>query len=158
MERKIAVQQYKIDYDCDDCKEGQMRPVGNVVEGTDPPQYPHVCNNCGEKEVNFEVMYPYSVMEEVDGERTNFLDKYEEDKEFKNIKVLKDDKIWEGFRQELMGMDEFKHIAEGDLDKERNIAIDWLKSHGKRKKNYKSFFKNWLRRGHPPKTGQKMVY
>ena len=158
MEKKIAVQQYQIDYDCDDCKEGMMRPIGNIIEGSDPPLYPHICNNCGEKEVNFEVMYPYSVMEEVDGERTNFLDKYDEDKEFKNIKVLKDDKIWAAFRQELVLSDEFKHILIADINKERDIAIDWLKSQGVRKKNYKSFFKNWLRRGHPPKKGQTMVY
>lgn len=47
----------KKDYTCDLCGKGQMRPTGMALT-SHPVQYPHVCNNCDNKD-NFYVNYPY---------------------------------------------------------------------------------------------------
>ena len=156
MEKKIAVQQFKISYICDSCKKGEMLPSGAIVPDSHPQQYYHVCEHCGEEQI-FECMYPYSVMEEINGEETGFLDGYGKRKKYTGIKVLKDDKLWADFLEEIMERDEFKHVPKEDIEKKRIVIIDWLESKKKRYQNYKSFFKNILRRDFPPKTGQKMV-
>lgn len=46
-----------VDYICDKCGEGRMRPDGHVLQ-TDYPQYQHVCNKCGHKHF-FGQKYPY---------------------------------------------------------------------------------------------------
>lgn len=43
---------------CDKCGNGKMKPHGNSVLATYPPQYPHVCENCGHME-NYPFTYPY---------------------------------------------------------------------------------------------------
>lgn len=32
---------------CDKCQNGLMEPDGNIILTTEPPLYPHKCNNCG---------------------------------------------------------------------------------------------------------------
>lgn len=46
-----------IDYQCDQCHNGMMRPT-NIMLMTDPPKYPHKCNTCGHEQV-FSVKYPF---------------------------------------------------------------------------------------------------
>ena len=63
-EMKTAVRTFKIDYVCDECGEGRMRPSGFVYD-TNPPSYVHACNKCGNGG-EFSWQYPYTVTEEVD--------------------------------------------------------------------------------------------
>lgn len=41
----------EIDYTCDECKKGRMRRDESIsiVWTSDPPKYPHKCDNCGEE-------------------------------------------------------------------------------------------------------------
>lgn len=55
-EIRSKLQVFELDYACDKCGNGRMRPEG-VVYPTSPPQYPHVCDNCGSK-MTFRAMYP----------------------------------------------------------------------------------------------------
>lgn len=43
---------------CDKCGKGKMRTHGNTVLYTYPPQYPHICESCGNTE-NYPFTYPY---------------------------------------------------------------------------------------------------
>lgn len=46
---------------CDKCKLGEMLPdTTSPVLTSYPPQYPHICNNCGAKEY-YPQVYPYQV-------------------------------------------------------------------------------------------------
>jgi hypothetical protein len=47
----------KNDYLCDACGIGIMRATGQVLD-TDPPKFPHLCTNCGDRQ-NFTVSYPF---------------------------------------------------------------------------------------------------
>ena len=62
------------------------------------------------------------------------------------ISVLSDKKLWAEFSKEIQESEEFLFLTTKAVESERLKAIDWLKSVGKTYKNYKSFFKNWLRR------------
>lgn len=57
MEKKIEVKTYQIDYICDTCNEGKMRPTG-ISFPTNPPQYPHVCDKCGAAQTFRNKIYP----------------------------------------------------------------------------------------------------
>jgi len=46
-----------VDFVCDECGDGRMRPNGEVMY-TDPLKYYHECNNCGNKQA-FDKTYPY---------------------------------------------------------------------------------------------------
>ena len=46
----------EIDFTCDSCGEGKMRPTG-VMLCSNPPQFPHTCINCG-AEQTFREKYP----------------------------------------------------------------------------------------------------
>ena len=64
MEEKYKVNTYEIDYKCDVCGEGYMRPLGTVLL-SNPAQYPHRCNKCG-AEMNVRGhTYPYTVTKRV---------------------------------------------------------------------------------------------
>lgn len=60
-EQKRELKTYEVDYVCDECKNGRMRPTG-VKHLTHPARYPHVCGNCGHKD-SFPVIYPNTVHE-----------------------------------------------------------------------------------------------
>lgn len=62
------------------------------------------------------------------------------------IGVLNKDEEWSEFKQELLSNDEFAELGETRIDLERLRAVDWMKSRGKVYKDYKSMFKNWLRK------------
>ena len=53
------VQAVSIDYTCDHCSEGVMRPTPDKpwMLMSDPSQFPHQCTHCG-IEVNLSVRYP----------------------------------------------------------------------------------------------------
>lgn len=57
MEDKIEVKTFEIDYTCDHCETGLMRPSGAVIL-QNGFQFPHTCNYCGQRE-NYPVTYPY---------------------------------------------------------------------------------------------------
>lgn len=42
---------------CEKCRNGLMKPSGNVFL-TEPPQFLHKCNNCGNEET-YHIQYPY---------------------------------------------------------------------------------------------------
>ena len=63
-EEKYKVNTYEIDYKCDACRTGYMRPLGTVLL-SNPAQYPHRCNNCGAEMIVREHIYPYMVTEKV---------------------------------------------------------------------------------------------
>lgn len=46
-----------IKYICDQCKEGEMFPEGNITLTSNPPQYPHKCSKCGYT-INLTSRYP----------------------------------------------------------------------------------------------------
>jgi hypothetical protein len=47
---------YRVNYVCDKCVKGHMKPTKEVLL-SNPPQYPHVCDYCGEKKT-FWKRYP----------------------------------------------------------------------------------------------------
>jgi hypothetical protein len=50
-----------VDYECDVCKEGRMRPTGHILQ-TDYPQYQHSCTKCEETHY-YGQKYPYPTFE-----------------------------------------------------------------------------------------------
>lgn len=62
MEIKREVKSIEIDMKCDKCGDAFMRYDGTGVLMSNPPQYPHVCSLCGNKE-NYRKKYPYIVYE-----------------------------------------------------------------------------------------------
>lgn len=67
MEFKEEVKTIQVDYTCDKCGVGKMRPSGNVLM-TYPAQYPHFCNNpekCDGVNTFAGITYPYTTYEKV---------------------------------------------------------------------------------------------
>lgn len=58
MEKVAEAKTLIVENVCDKCGKGKMRPHGNSVLSTYPPQYPHICKNCGHME-SYSVTYPY---------------------------------------------------------------------------------------------------
>lgn len=56
LEDKKEVKVYRVEAICTECYEGKMKSTG-VMLTSNPPWYPHVCNNCGYKE-NLRKQYP----------------------------------------------------------------------------------------------------
>lgn len=52
---------YIIDMICEKCKTGVMRPTG-IVLTSNPLQYPHKCDYCGNEEV-YDKCYPFQKIE-----------------------------------------------------------------------------------------------
>lgn len=52
-----------INYICDDCNAGKMVRSGPIML-TDPPKFPHKCENCGHKD-SFQASYPFPRFEPV---------------------------------------------------------------------------------------------
>ena len=57
-EQVTPIEWVRVDYICDKCKTGIMVATQYVI-CTNPPRYPHVCNQCKAEQV-FEVMYPHN--------------------------------------------------------------------------------------------------
>lgn len=68
------------------------------------------------------------------------------------IDILKNDSLFGELINELLSLDEFKHISPAVMINQRNACLDWLQSSGKTKKDYKAFFRNWLRKSYPPSS------
>ena len=58
MEVVAEVKTLMVHMKCDKCGNGLMLKDGNIILTTEPPQYPHKCNNCGHQE-NYFFPYPY---------------------------------------------------------------------------------------------------
>jgi hypothetical protein len=54
VEREVCT--FKVDYRCDHCPDGVMRPTGIVYDDV-PPLYPHYCTACGHTST-FDHRYP----------------------------------------------------------------------------------------------------
>lgn len=52
------VKQVEIDYTCDACGTGKMRPTGATLMSS-PPKHPHKCNSCGAEQTFRGVKYPH---------------------------------------------------------------------------------------------------
>jgi hypothetical protein len=57
MEIKTEVKTYRVEMQCDRCKEGKMVPTRQVYLCS-PPKYPHKCNSC-EFLATYSKNYPY---------------------------------------------------------------------------------------------------
>jgi len=66
--------------------------------------------------------------------------------EVKGKAVLADDEQWELFKGELLAHKSYKIMLPNQLDDEREKALNWLASKGARKKDYKAFFRNWVKK------------
>lgn len=60
MEERTPVRMIQVDYKCPECKTGYLRHTGMVLT-SDPPQFPHKCNNpnCHYRETFMNKSYPY---------------------------------------------------------------------------------------------------
>ena len=47
MEVVAEVKTLSVYMKCDKCNNGLMLENGHIILTTDPPKYPHKCNNCG---------------------------------------------------------------------------------------------------------------
>lgn len=58
-ETEQKIEQFELDYICDKCGVGKMRRTG-ITLTSDPPQFPHICDNkeCGEKKTFTDIYYP----------------------------------------------------------------------------------------------------
>lgn len=65
---KTPVQTVRVDYVCDKCREGVMRPL-NIMLTVYPPLYPHRCTHCDAEKTLWET-YPYIDYVEVSGSDT----------------------------------------------------------------------------------------
>lgn len=70
----------------------------------------------------------------------------EDPSKIKSIKVLNDDQVFNLFVEQLRKQDEFKNVTDSYFQAERNKMIDWLAANGKVKKDYKAFFRQWIRK------------
>ena len=58
MEVVAEVKTLSVYMKCDKFNNGLMLENGHIILTTDPPKYPHKCNNCGYED-NYFVRYPY---------------------------------------------------------------------------------------------------
>lgn len=64
-EQRFEVRNVGIDYICDTCGKGKMFPHGNAMLMSNPPQFPHKCDNC-EATKNLRERYPTFRVERVE--------------------------------------------------------------------------------------------
>ena len=64
-ETKTEVKTYIVEYACDECNDGKLRPTGPML-AFNPPQYPHKCNLCGAEKTFTNKRYPFEVYEKVE--------------------------------------------------------------------------------------------
>lgn len=57
MEKEFPITPIAVKYICDNCKEGEMIPTGENIYLTEPMQFKHKCNKCGE-EIILHEKYP----------------------------------------------------------------------------------------------------
>jgi hypothetical protein len=75
----------------------------------------------------------------------------------KSIQVLNDDKTFNIFVEQLKEHDDFKNLHDKHFQNERSKCLDWLSANGKAKKDYKAFFRSWLRNNFNAPTEQASV-
>tara|TARA_R110000751_G_scaffold238307_2_gene339154 strand:- start:4369 stop:5088 length:720 start_codon:yes stop_codon:yes gene_type:complete len=66
----------------------------------------------------------------------------------KNMEVLTNSIYFAFFSSELIQSEDFGDMKNIDifLAKERDIAVDWMRSKGRKYKDYRAMFRNWIRR------------
>jgi hypothetical protein len=79
----------------------------------------------------------------------------------KSKKVLSELESWSLFKAELKT--KFPVLTDNQLENQKEMCLNWLDSTGKRKKDYKAFFRNWVRKyiddkGLENKSSKSMVY
>jgi hypothetical protein len=69
-------------------------------------------------------------------------------KKVKTMEVLTNSIYFAFFSSELSESENFGDMKNIDvfLAKERDIAVDWMRSKGRKFKDYRAFFRNWIRR------------
>jgi len=77
--------------------------------------------------------------------------------------VLSNDQEWGVFKSELLGNKQYNILTTTQLDSQREMCLNWLASTGKRKKDYKAFFRNWIKKyiddkGLHTTSGKQMIY
>lgn len=82
----------------------------------------------------------------------------------KNIDVLRDNEAFKYLAEDIMSkMPIFRSLGIQTIIQERDKALDWIKSKGTRKSDYRAFFRNWMRNaeknyvGNSNQTKGKMV-
>jgi hypothetical protein len=63
----------------------------------------------------------------------------------KSFTCLTDDKLFELLKEEIKSKDEFSDLNDAFIESQRQTAIDYCRGHGKKYKNYRSYFFNFLR-------------
>lgn len=81
----------------------------------------------------------------------------------KTIAVLKDDNLFASFAIELSKHEIYSALPQRQVYSERESCLNWLASKGTVKKDYKAFFKNWIKKriddsGLNNSNNQTMVY
>lgn len=69
-ETRKEVKQVQVDYLCPKCNIGHLRSTGTVLT-SNPPQFPHKCNNCDYMETFRDKQYPYIDYEEIKNQKLN---------------------------------------------------------------------------------------
>ena len=72
-------------------------------------------------------------------------DKPEDPAKIKDKRVLNDDKLFDLLVERMKEHDDFKAVATNKFQSEREKCLDWLSANGKVKKDYKAFFRTWMR-------------
>jgi hypothetical protein len=81
----------------------------------------------------------------------------EDPAKIKGIAVLNDDKLFDMFVEQLRKHDDFRNFGDKHFETERSKCLDWLSANGKAKKDYKAFFRSWLRSNYNAPTEQESV-
>lgn len=63
----------------------------------------------------------------------------------KDKRCLIDDELFKTFYQQLKQHKDFQNMLWSHAESERDKCLDWLSANGKVKKDYKAFFRSWLR-------------
>lgn len=71
---QTPIRSIKVDYKCEECNKGYMRPTGLMLT-SNPPKFPHKCNICDHEEIFYE-KYP-TIRYVLEGEILD-LDNYEQ--------------------------------------------------------------------------------
>ena len=67
---------------------------------------------------------------------------------------FKDDVAFQAEIQLLQNLEDFKHLAPEFILAQRRACLDWLHSSGRVYKDYRAFFRNWLRNSKLKNNGQ----
>jgi len=58
------VRTFEVHYICDECGKGEMKASGACLM-SNPPQFPHRCQECGAEKTMFNKAYPFTTYEKI---------------------------------------------------------------------------------------------